>query len=138
MHKDIYPIDPDTAKTALITEKKYKEMYELSLKDPDKFWTEEAKRLEWFKPFSKVKETSFDKPVSIKWYQGGKLNVSYNCLDRHLEKRGNKTAFVWEADNPQTPNKKVTYTELHKEVCRFANVLKKMRSEEHTSELQSH
>ncbi|MDG0817761.1 acetate--CoA ligase [Bdellovibrio svalbardensis] len=126
MHKELYPVDANFAKTALITEQKYKEMYERSVKDPESFWAEQGARLDWFKKWDKVKETSFKKPVSIKWYQGGKLNVSYNCIDRHLDKRGDKIAFIWEADKPEIPSKKITYKELHKEVCRFANVLKKM------------
>lgn len=126
MHKDLYPVDPVFAKTAIINEKKYHEMYTRSVQDPENFWATQAERLEWFKKWDKVKETSFKKPVSIKWYQGGKLNVSYNCIDRHLEKRGDKVAFIWEPDRPETAVKKITYKELHKEVCRFANVLKKM------------
>lgn len=126
MHKELYPVDDTFAKTALITEKKYKEMYERSVKDPEGFWADEAGRLDWFKKWDKVKQTSFKKPVSIKWYEGGKLNVSYNCIDRHLDKRGDKVAFYWEPDKPDVPAKKITYKELHKEVCRFANVLKKM------------
>ncbi|MEK2644842.1 acetate--CoA ligase [Bdellovibrio sp. BCCA] len=126
MHKEIYPVPSEVAKNAFINEEKYKEMYERSVKDPEGFWAEQAERLEWFKKWDKVKETSFKKPVSIKWYQGGKLNVSYNCIDRHLAKRGDKVAMLWEPDNPSVPVRKITYKELHKEVCRFANVLKKM------------
>ncbi|WP_295904865.1 acetate--CoA ligase [uncultured Bdellovibrio sp.] len=126
MSKELYPVPSEVAKNALINEAKYKEMYERSIKDPEGFWAEQAERLEWFKKWDKVKETSFKKPVSIKWYQGGKLNVSYNCIDRHLAKRGDKVALLWEPDNPSVPVRKITYKELHKEVCRFANVLKKM------------
>lgn len=126
MHKEIYPVDPAFAKKALIDEAKYKEMYERSIKDPEAFWAQEATRLDWFQKWNKVKETSFQKPVSIKWFQGGKLNVSYNCIDRHLAKRGDKVALIWEPDNPKVPARKITYKELHKEVSRFANVLKKM------------
>ena len=126
MHKDLYPVDPSFAKNAIIDEKKYREMYAQSVKNPEEFWAQQGERLEWFQKWNKVKETSFKKPVSIKWYQGGKLNVSYNCLDRHLAQRGDKIAFIWEPDNPEVPAKKITYKELHKEVCRFANVLKKM------------
>ncbi|HWU44923.1 MAG TPA: acetate--CoA ligase, partial [Bdellovibrio sp.] len=121
-----YPVDPSFAKNAIIDEKKYREMYAQSVKNPEEFWAQQGERLEWFQKWNKVKETSFKKPVSIKWYQGGKLNVSYNCLDRHLAQRGDKIAFIWEPDNPEVPAKKITYKELHKEVCRFANVLKKM------------
>lgn len=126
MHKELYPVNAEFAKRALINETKYKEMYAQSIKDPEAFWAEQAERLHWFKKWDKVKETSFKTPVNIKWYQGGKLNVSYNCIDRHLEKRGDKVALLWEPDNPSVPSRKITYKELHKEVCRFANVLKKM------------
>ena len=126
MHKDIYPVDPSVEKHAIITQKKYQDMYERSMKDPEGFWSQEAGRLAWFEKWKTVKNTSFNKPVSIKWFEGGKLNVSYNCIDRHLAKDADRVAFMWEADNPQTPTKKVTYKQLHQEVCRFANVLKKM------------
>lgn len=126
MHKEIYPVDPSVEKHALINQQKYKEMYEASMKSPDKFWAEQAERLDWYKKWDKVKDTNFHKPVSIKWFQGGKLNVSVNCVDRHLAKRGDKVALIWEADKPETPSIKVTYKELSQHVNRFANVLKKM------------
>jgi acetyl-CoA synthetase len=103
----------------------YKKMYDESVKNPEKFWGEQAETLDWFKKWNKVKDTSFNHPVHIKWFEGGELNVSYNCIDRHLEKRGDKVALIWEADSPETPSKKVTYRELHQQVCQFANVLKK-------------
>lgn len=126
MHKDLYPVDAEVAKKALINEAKYKEMYEHSINDNEAFWAEQAERLDWIKKWDKVKDVSFKKPVHIKWYQGGKLNVSANCIDRHLKTRGDKVALLWEPDNPATPARKITYKELHREVCRFANVLKKM------------
>lgn len=126
MHKELYPVSPDFAKNAWIDESKYKEMYERSIKDPEGFWAEQAERLVWGKKWDKVKDVSFKKPVHIKWYQGGKLNVSYNCIDRHLDQRGDKVAMLWEPDSPSVPSRKITYNELHDEVCRFANVLKKM------------
>lgn len=126
MHKELYPVSPDFAKNAWIDESKYKEMYERSIKDPEGFWAEQAERLVWGKKWDKVKDVSFKKPVHIKWYQGGKLNVSYNCIDRHLDQRGNKVAMLWEPDSPSVSSRKITYNELHDEVCRFANVLKKM------------
>lgn len=126
MQYDIYPVSPEFAKNAFIDEAKYKSMYEKSVKDPEGFWGEQAERLTWFKKWTKVKDTSFKKPVSIKWFQGGKLNVSFNCIDRHLETKGDKVALVWEADNPATPSQKITYKQLHSHVCRFANILKKM------------
>ena len=81
---------------------KYKEMYAASVKDPDKFWAEQAKRLTWSKPFTKVKNTSFAPGnISIKWFEDGKLNACFNCVDRHLEKRGDQTAIIWEGDDPK-------------------------------------
>lgn len=122
----LYPVDPQFAQQAHINLEKYKSMYEHSVQNPEEFWAEQAERLTWFKKWDKVKEVSFQKPVNIKWYQGGKINVSYNCVDRHLEKRGDKVAIIWEPDNPAVPSRKITYKELHKEVSRFANVLKEM------------
>ena len=81
--------------------KKYQELYSQSINNPDSFWADQAGRLKWQKTWTKVKDTSFQKPVSIKWFQGGKLNVSENCLDRHLEKNGDKVAIIWEADSPE-------------------------------------
>ncbi|MGA7308681.1 MAG: acetate--CoA ligase, partial [Pseudolabrys sp.] len=103
---------------------KYKEMYARSVKDPNAFWAEQAKRIDWIKPFSKVKNTSYDPHnVSIKWFEDGTLNICHNCVDRHLAKRGDQTAILWEGDDPKD-DKKLTYKQLHAEVCRFANVLK--------------
>ena len=86
----------------LLDEAKYQEMYAASIADPDKFWGEQGKRIDWIKPFTKVKNTSFEPGnVSIKWFEDGTLNVSYNCIDRHLAKRGNQTAIIWEGDDPE-------------------------------------
>jgi acetyl-CoA synthetase len=121
----MYAVSPEWKKRAWLDEAKYKEMYAASIKDPEKFWGEEAKkRIHWFKPFTKVKNTSFEGDVSIKWFEDGKTNISYNCIDRHLEKRGDQVAIIWEGDEP-TDDKKITYKQLHAEVCRWANVLKK-------------
>jgi acetyl-CoA synthetase len=99
-------------------------MYARSIKDPNGFWADQAKRIDWIKPFSKVKNTSYDPTdVSIKWFEDGTLNVCHNCVDRHLAKRGDQTAILWEGDDPKD-DKKLTYNQLHAEVCRFANVLK--------------
>ncbi|MEK6775221.1 MAG: acetate--CoA ligase [Bdellovibrionota bacterium] len=103
----------------------YEELYKKSLAQPEVFWAEQAERLRWTKKWSTVKKVSFKKPVSISWYLGGELNVSDNCIDRHLATRANKTALIWEPDNPEKPSRKISYQELHTEVCRFANVLKK-------------
>jgi acetyl-CoA synthetase len=121
----VYDVPAEVAKRAYIDEKKYKDMYERSLKDPDGFWADQAKEfVTWSKPWTKVSDWSFDaKNLHIKWFEGAKLNVAYNCLDRHLEKRGNQTALIWEGDDPKT-DKKITYRELYEEVCKFANVLK--------------
>jgi acetyl-CoA synthetase len=103
----------------------YKKMYAESVKDPSAFWAQEAEALDWFKKWDTVKATSFKSPVQIKWFEGGQLNVSYNCIDRHLATRADKVALIWESDSPDVPSKKITYRELHKQVCQFANVLKK-------------
>ena len=119
----IYPVSAGVAQRAHVNETRYREMYAQSLRDPDGFWAKQAREfVTWFKPFKTVSNWSYE-PVSIKWYEGGKLNVAYNCLDRHLEKRGDQTAIVWEGDDPKQ-DRKLSYRELHAQVCRFANVLK--------------
>ena len=108
----------------LVDDAKYKEMYKASVDDPEKFWGEHGKRIDWMTPYSKVKNTSFEPGnVSIKWFEDGKTNVSHNCIDRHLETRGDQVAIIWEGDDPNA-SKKITYKELHQEVCRWANVLR--------------
>lgn len=121
----IYEVPAEVARRAHIDDNKYKAMYERSVKDPEGFWAEQAKEfLTWSKPWSKVSDWSYDASnLYIKWFIGGKLNVSYNCLDRHLEKRGNQIAILWEGDDPKD-DRRLTYRELHTEVCKFANVLK--------------
>jgi acetyl-CoA synthetase len=120
----IYAVSKEWQSRAWLDEAKYKEMYAASINDPEKFWGDEArKRIHWMKPFTKVKNTSFEGDVSIKWFEDGKTNISYNCVDRHLEKRGDQVAIIWEGDEP-SDSKKITYKELHAEVCRWANVLK--------------
>ena len=124
MSEKIYDVPAEWRKRAFVDDAKYKEMYARSIKDPNGFWAEQAKRIDWIKPFSKVKNTSYDPHnVSIKWFEDGTLNVCYNCVDRHLAKRGDQTAIIWEGDDPKD-DKKLTYKQLHAEVCRFANVLK--------------
>ncbi|MGC9194049.1 MAG: acetate--CoA ligase [Syntrophobacteraceae bacterium] len=103
----------------------YLDMYKRSITDPEGFWGEQAKGIDWFSPWTKVKEGGFTDGVHIKWFSGGKLNVSYNCLDRHLAKRGDQVAIIWEGDDPSV-SKKITYSELHREVCKFANVMKSL------------
>ncbi|OYZ22889.1 MAG: acetate--CoA ligase [Bdellovibrio sp. 28-41-41] len=102
----------------------YQKMYKQSIENPEEFWGQQAERLTWIKKWDKVKNTSFKKPVCIKWFEGGELNVSYNCIDRHLEKYGDKTAFIWEPDNPKNESKKITYKQLSVHVNKFANILK--------------
>ena len=99
-------------------------MYQRSVSDPEGFWGEHGKRIDWFKPYAKVKDTSFDlHNVSIKWFEDGVTNVAHNCIDRHLPTRANQTAILWEGDDP-SKSKAITYAELAERVGRFANVLK--------------
>ena len=105
----------------------YDAMYAASIADPAAFWGEHGKRIDWIKPYSKVKDTSYAPGnVSIKWYEDGTLNVSANCIDRHLATRGDQTAIIWEPDSPTDDAKHITYKQLHASVCKFANVLKEM------------
>ncbi|MBY8976496.1 acetate--CoA ligase [Rhodobacteraceae bacterium NNCM2] len=120
-----YAVPESIAKNAHVDAAGYAAMYEKSVSDPEGFWAEEGKRLDWIKPYTKVKNTTFAHPdVSIKWFEDGTLNVAANCIDRHLATRGDQTAIIWEADDPETPSRHITYRELHAEVCRMANVLK--------------
>ena len=120
----IYPVSKALAKSAWIDNAKYMKMYDRSVADPDGFWGDEGKRLDWIKPYSKVKNTSYAYPdVSIKWYEDGTLNVCANCVDRHLEKRGDQVAIIWEGDDPND-DAKITYKELHGHVSRLANAMK--------------
>src|SRR6202140_71536 len=124
MSDKIYDVPADWRKRAFADKAKYEEMYARSIKDPNGFWAEQAKRIDWIKPPTKIKNTSYDPHnVSIKWFEDGTLNIAYNCVDRHLAKRGDQTAIIWEGDDPKD-DKKITYRQLHAEVCRFANVLK--------------
>ena len=138
MSDKIYNVPAEWAARAYVDDAKYKEMYKRSVDDPAAFWGEHGKRIDWMKPYTKVKNTTFgamaagnasgaakerQNDVSIKWYEDGTLNVSANCIDRHLAKRGNQTAIIWEGDDP-TQDEKITYKQLHERVCKFANVLK--------------
>ena len=119
----VYPAPAALAATAHIGAEQYNEMYAHSINDPDAFWGEQAEKfVSWYKKWDKVQDWDYDR-VDIKWFTGAQLNVSYNCLDRHLETRGDDAAIIWEGDDPAV-DKKITYRELHREVCRFANVLK--------------
>ena len=124
MSEKIYPVQKPVKARALIDKEKYLKWYEESVENPDKFWGKHGKRIDWFKPYTKVKNTSFTGKVSIKWFEDGQTNVSYNCIDRHLKTNGDQVAIIWEGDNPYI-DKKVTYNELYEHVCRMANVLKK-------------
>ncbi|MBU4531591.1 MAG: acetate--CoA ligase [Hoeflea sp.] len=118
-----YKILKDAKSRALIDDETYQKWYKQSIKDPEKFWDKHGKRIDWFKPYTKVKNTSFTGKVAIKWFEDGLTNVSYNCIDRHLEKRGDQVAIIWEGDNPYD-DKKITYRQLYDQVCRLANVMK--------------
>jgi acetyl-CoA synthetase len=106
-----------------ISEADYFRLYQQSVADPDRFWAEHGKRIDWIKPFTKVRNAAFEGDVHIAWYEDGTLNASYNCIDRHLPKRAEQTAILWEGDDP-AEDRRITYRELHDSVCRFANVLK--------------
>ena len=124
MSEKLYPVSAEWTKRAFVDNSKYQAMYDASIKNPEAFWGEHGKRIDWMKPFTKVKNTSYAPGnVSIKWFEDGTTNVSTNCIDRHLPKRANQTAIIWEGDDPND-SKHITYQQLHDEVCRFANVLK--------------
>ncbi|WP_130470954.1 acetate--CoA ligase [Candidatus Magnetaquicoccus inordinatus] len=122
-NEKVYPVPSEVAARAHITKEKYEEMYARSVNDPEGFWAEQAEQfIHWFKKWDTVVDWDFNK-AHIRWFDGAELNVSYNCLDRHLQTRGDQTAIIWEGDDPNQ-SKRITYKELHEEVCRFANVLK--------------
>jgi acetyl-CoA synthetase len=119
----VFPVPDTLARKAWVDAAKYQQMYERSIKDPEGFWAEHGKRIDWIKPYSKVKDVSFTGNVHIRWFHDGTLNASANCIDRHLAKRANQTAIIWEGDGPGE-SRHITYRELHEQVCRLANVLK--------------
>ena len=120
-----YEVPAEWAANALIDAERYAEMYQRSIDDPESFWREEANRIDWIKPFNTVQDTSFDEAdFRINWFADGTLNLSANCLDRHLAERGDVTAIIWEPDDPAEAHRTITYRELHRDVCRFANALK--------------
>ena len=124
METQIYPVPEATKKRALIDKARYEEMYAKSVEDNEAFWAEQAQRIDWIKPFTKVKDVSFAKDdLHIRWYEDGTLNVCYNCVDRHLDKKGDDVAIIWEGDDPAN-DLKITYRELHERVSKFANALK--------------
>ena len=123
MSDQVYPVPEDIAKAALCDHDKYVEMYRRSVENPEAFWSEQGQRIDWIKPYTKVKDVSFEAPdVHIKWFEDGTLNASVNCLDRHLETRGDQVALLWEGDDP-SESTSLTYRELYERVCKLANVL---------------
>jgi acetyl-CoA synthetase len=124
MADDVFPVPEEWQKRARVTKAQYEEMYARSVRDPEGFWREEAGRIDWIKPFTKVKDVSYEtKDLHIRWFEDGTLNVCANCIDRHLPKRADQIAILWEGDDPKE-SRAISYRELHAEVCRFANVLK--------------
>ena len=124
MTDKIYDIPPQWKTRALIDEAKYQEMYARSIEDPDGFWADAAKRLDWYKAPTRIKNASFGPgDVSIKWFEDGVLNAAYNCIDRHLATRAEQTAIIWEGDDP-SQSRHISYQELHDEVCKLANILR--------------
>ncbi|MEE9313864.1 MAG: acetate--CoA ligase [Rhizobiaceae bacterium] len=124
MEDKLYKVPAEVAARAHVDDAKYQKMYKQSVSDPDGFWMEEGKRLDWMKPYTKAGNWTFEHPnVEIKWFEDGTLNVSANCIDRHLEKRGDQVAIIWEGDDP-SDDAKITYRELHEHVCRLSNAMK--------------
>lgn len=124
--QSLIKVTDEVKRTALIDNEKYLQEYERSINDPQNFWAEHGQRIDWIKPYTRIKDVSYsEKDLHIKWFYDGTLNVSSNCLDRHLEKRGDQTAIIWEGDDPKE-DKRITFKELHSEVCKFANALKEL------------
>ena len=124
--ENLYKPSNEIVENAHINKLKYEEMYKESISNPIEFWGKHGKRIDWIKNYEKVRDFSYDqKNLYIKWFEDGTLNASFNCIDRHLKNNGNKTAIIWEGDNPDE-QKSITYNELYKNVCKFANVLKKL------------
>ena len=119
----VFPVRPEIAAKAHVTEAHYREMFEQAQRDPDGFWREQAQRIAWMQQPTKIKNTSYAGDVSIKWFEDGTLNASASCLDRHLATRGDQTAIIWEGDDPSV-SKHITYRQLHEQVCRLANAMK--------------
>ena len=119
---ELFEIPQNFKGTTWADDEKYQQMYRQSLENPEAFWAEQAERVDWFKKWDKVLDWNYHE-ANIRWFEGGQLNVSYNCLDRHLEKKGDQIALIWEGDDPEE-DRSFTYRELHEQVCRFANVLK--------------
>ena len=126
MHEELFPVPDEWARKAWADNATYTQMYQRSIDDPEGFWGEQGQRLDWIKPYTVVKDASFDAAdLHVRWYHDGTLNVAANCLDRHLATRGDQTAVIWEGDDPADA-KHITYRALYEEVCRFANGLKSL------------
>ena len=121
----LYPVSDAWQKRAWINQRTYNDVYQRSIMDPNSFWAEQGKRIDWIVPYTEIRDYSYEGDVYIRWFSDGTLNAAVNCVDRHLETRGNQTAIIWEGDDP-SESRKITYRELHGEVCRFANVLKRL------------
>jgi len=122
----VYPVRDDIAARAILDKDAYEKAWRRSMEDPEGFWAEQARRIDWIKPFTQVKDVSFDaRDLHIRWFHDGELNVCANCIDRHLPKRRDDLAIIWEGDEPGV-DARITYGELFERVCRFANVLKKL------------
>ena len=120
----VYPVPAEWASRAFINAERYQEMYRRSIEEPEAFWREESARIDWIKPWTKLSQWSFDQAdFGIKWFEDGTLNVSVNCLDRHLETRGDDLAIIWEGDDP-SEYRSFTYRELHEAVCRAGAALR--------------
>ena len=122
----IFKVTKKWSNNAYVNRAAYEKKYKLSIKDNENFWRKEGKRIDWIKPYTKIKDVKYSKTdVKIKWFYDGTLNASSNCIDRHLEKRKNKTAIIWVGDDPKV-SKQISYKELHKNVCKAANGLKEL------------
>ncbi len=124
MHEEsIFPVPQDWTTQTGIDERKYSELYRASLQNNDEFWSQQAKRITWTKPWTKVKSVSFASPVSIKWFAGAELNVCANCVDRHLPARANQVAFHWVPEDPKAEPVQITYRKLFEAVCQWSAML---------------
>ena len=125
-HPTVYPVPASAAQRSLLTNEQYLQMYQQSVTAPEQFWAEHGKRIDWFSPFTKVKNTSFKAgQINVEWFSDGMLNASYNCLDRHLPQRADQIAYYWEGDSPDV-EKSITYAQLHQQVCKLANGMKQL------------
>ena len=120
---EVFEVPPQMAGEAHVDDAKYLAMYKQSVEDPEGFWGAQIDRLTWYKTPTKVRDVSYEGDVHIRWFEDGELNVAYNCIDRHLEKRGDQTAIIFEGDSPDV-DARITYRQLHEQVCRLSNVLR--------------